>query len=204
MPLPHITESIIFFVPSRNCIPKHVKSKYKSSRNESNTLKYSTRPRQVILFPLISLISRLSGLSSQGMSIFKFLMNSSSISTSKSKFIIILKILSNSPCPTIKQPLISSISSLVTKSSLTVPCSKQPLKPTFLRGKWSSLPKVLLLVFLREAIIKEQFLHSCLNTSSEVTTEMLALWRRAWTQTITAWTEKTQITRFMMGRKNNV
>lgn len=90
-------------------------STHNFSRNESDTLKYSTRPRQVILFPLISLMSRLSGLSSQGMSIFKFLMNSSSISTSKSKFIIILKILSSPPCHKIKHPLISSVSSPVIK-----------------------------------------------------------------------------------------
>lgn len=106
------------FVSSRNCILKQC------SRNESDTLKYSTRPRQVILFPLISLISRLSGLSSQGMSIFKFLMNSSSISTSKSTFIIILKIQSGPPCHTTKHPLISSISSPVIKPSLTLPSSK--------------------------------------------------------------------------------
>lgn len=44
------------------------------------TLKYSTRPRQVILFPLISLTSRFLGLNSHGIRIFKFLMKSSSIS----------------------------------------------------------------------------------------------------------------------------
>lgn len=111
-----------FFVvaSSGNCIPNMSNlSTHKCARNESNTLKYSTRPRQVILFPLISLISRLSGLSSQGMSIFKFLMNSSSISTSKSKFII-FKILSSPPCHTIIiHPLISSVFSPVIKLSLS-------------------------------------------------------------------------------------
>lgn len=115
-------------------------STHKCSRNESDTLKYSTRPRQVILFPLISLISRLSGLSSQGMSIFKFLMNSSSISTSKSKFIIILNILASPPCRTIKHPLIFSISSPVIKPSLTFPASKQLLRPTFLRVNGTPCP----------------------------------------------------------------
>lgn len=107
------------FKSSGNCIPNMSNlSTHKCARNESNTLKYSTRPRQVILFPLISLISRLSGLSSQGMSIFKFLMNSSSISTSKSTFII-FKILSSPPCHTIIHPLISSVSSPVIKLSLS-------------------------------------------------------------------------------------
>lgn len=114
-------------------------STHKCTRNESDTLKYSTRPRQVILFPLISLISRLSGLSSQGMSIFKFLMNSSSISTSESKFIIILKILSTLPCCTIKHPLIFSISSSVIKPLFTFPSSKL-LKPTFPRVNDSHCP----------------------------------------------------------------
>lgn len=119
--MPHITESIIFVVAasSGNCIPNMSNlSTHKCARNESNTLKYSTRPRQVILFPLISLISRLSGLSSQGMSIFKFLMNSSSISTSKSK-LIIFKILSSPPGHTIIHPLISPVSSPVIKLSLS-------------------------------------------------------------------------------------
>lgn len=93
-------------------------STHKCAGNESSTLKYSTRPRQVILFPLISLTSRLSGLSSQGMSIFKFLMNSSSISTSKSK-LIIFKILSSSPGHTVTHPLMSPVSPPVIKLSLS-------------------------------------------------------------------------------------
>lgn len=58
-------------------------SRNKSTFSERNTLKYSTRPRQVMWFPLISLTSRFSGLRSQGIKIFKFLMNSSSISGKK-------------------------------------------------------------------------------------------------------------------------
>lgn len=77
-------------------------STHKRHRNGSDTLKYSSRPRQVILFPLISLTSRLSGLRSHGISIFKFLMNSSSISTIESKFTINLKIQPNPPCHRIK------------------------------------------------------------------------------------------------------
>lgn len=90
---------------SGGCIPQGMPEEgtHKRHRNERDTLKYSSRPRQVILFPLISLISRLSGLRSHGIRIFKFLMNSSSISTSESKFTIILKTQSN-PCHRMKPP----------------------------------------------------------------------------------------------------
>lgn len=45
------------------------------------TLKYSSRPLQVILLPLISLTSRFLGLSNHGTSTFRLPMNSESIST---------------------------------------------------------------------------------------------------------------------------
>lgn len=50
------------------------------TRSFALTLKYSTRPRQVILLPLISFTSMLRGLSSQGTRTFRLFMNSPSIS----------------------------------------------------------------------------------------------------------------------------